>query len=164
MARLLPSFAALGLVACASAPPKPPPSPERRAAEVLESIKPAGNPQLERAAHAKLEAYLERVLVGKELEASGYGQLLAAGMIFTGGGSLLRNLDQLGEEVLGVPVRIGAPLDIIAPESVQDPRYTTAIGLLRFATDPSGQLGSIESRGPARESWLGRIARFFSFL
>jgi len=68
MARLLPSFAALGLVACASAPPKPPPSPERRAAEVLESIKPAGNPQLERAAHAKLEAYLERVLVGKELE------------------------------------------------------------------------------------------------
>jgi len=116
--------------------------------------------------NAIIEARQQEILefVGKELEASGYGQLLAAGMIFTGGGSLLRNLDQLGEEVLGVPVRIGAPLDIIAPESVQDPRYTTAIGLLRFATDPSGQLGSIESRGPARESWLGRIARFFSFL
>ena len=116
--------------------------------------------------NAIIEARQREILefVGQELEASRFGQQLAAGMIFTGGGSLLRNLDQLGEEVLGVPVRIGAPLDIIAPEPVQDPRYTTAIGLLRFATDPSGQVGSIESRGPTREGLLGRIARFFSFL
>ncbi|MFH1570512.1 MAG: hypothetical protein ABIL09_21155, partial [Gemmatimonadota bacterium] len=102
--------------------------------------------------------------VGRELERSRQAGMLAAGLIFTGGGALLRNVDRLGEETLGLPVRIGAPSDLVAPEEIMDPRYTTVVGLLRFAADPQGQLDSLAQAAPSSEGFFGRIARLFSFL
>ena len=92
--------------------------------------------------------------------------MLAAGVILTGGGALLQNLDQLGEEVLGLPVRIGVPQDIIAPESVQSPECATAVGLLRFATDQaSGSPGErIVAPVQGGKSIIDKIAGLFSFL
>mgnify|MGYP001189487382 CR=1 FL=1 len=51
-------------------------------------------------------------------------------------------LDQLGEEVLGMPVRIGAPQDVVALDALE-PTYSTAVGLLRFATEQHNSPGSI---------------------
>ena len=104
--------------------------------------------------------------MGRELEANCKGQMLAAGVILTGGGALLQNLDQLGEEVLGLPVRIGVPQDIIAPESVQSPECATAVGLLRFATDQaSGSPGErIVAPVQGGKSIIDKIAGLFSFL
>jgi cell division protein FtsA len=103
--------------------------------------------------------------VGEEIERSGHGHLLAAGLIFTGGGALLRNVEQLGEEVLGLPVRLGVATDVIAAEPVQDPRFATSVGLLRFAMETPPEFGApaIEG-GSARNGLMDRVVRLFSFL
>ncbi len=101
--------------------------------------------------------------VAQEIESSGCGHLLTTGMVFTGGGALLRNIDRFGEEALGMPVRIGVPTEIIAPESVQTPEYATSIGLLRFACDTGVDLRS-SGGGRSRSRIVDRVARLFSFL
>ncbi|MBT6145400.1 MAG: cell division protein FtsA, partial [Gemmatimonadetes bacterium] len=103
--------------------------------------------------------------VGEEIERSGHGHLLAAGLIFSGGGALLRNVESLGEETLGLPVRLGVATDVVAAEPVQDPRFTTAVGLLRFATETPADFGapSIDTHSP-RSGIMDRVARLFSFL
>ena len=115
---------------------------------------------------AVIEARQQEILefVGQELQRSQQDQLLAAGMVFTGGGALLPNLDQLGEEILGVPVRIGAPHDVVALEEVE-PTYSTAVGLLRFATHEHDSSSSIMPSTPAgKGGFLDRLTRIFSFL
>jgi len=117
--------------------------------------------QLSEIIEARQHEILE--FVRQEFDNNPYGQMLAAGLIFTGGGALLHNLPQLGEEVLGMPVRIGLPQEVIAPDSMHDPHYATAIGLLRFAMDEHPE-GSLPSGPPTQESFLDKITRLFSFL
>ena len=89
-------------------------------------------------------------------------------MVFTGGGSLLRNVDRLGEDVLGLPVRIGEPCEMISPDAVQSPAHATGVGLLRFASDnASEQLTPTlqpAGGGGSRPRLVDRVARLFSFL
>ena len=118
--------------------------------------------QLSEIIEARQQETLE--FVRRELEQNRYGQMLAAGVIFTGGGALLGNIAKLGEEILEMPVRIGAPQNIIASNSAHNPRFTTAIGLLRFALDEQAQEGHIQSPVPANESLVDKISKLFSFL
>ncbi len=102
--------------------------------------------------------------VRQEVARSEVGQKLAAGMVITGGGALLQNLPQLGEQVLGMQVRIGLPQDVTASEPIDDPHYATSIGLLRFAVDGHQE----EATGPANppavsEGLREKLARLFSF-
>jgi cell division protein FtsA len=58
----------------------------------------------------------------------------AAGVILTGGGASMPGLSELAEEIFALPVRIGAPRDLPATDSIQiGPKYSTAIGLVRYA-------------------------------
>lgn len=103
--------------------------------------------------------------VGEEIERSGHGHLLAAGLILTGGGALLRNVERLGEETLGLPVRLGVATDVVSAEPVQDPRFTTAIGLLRFASETPADFGAPSiNEHSSRNGIMDRVARLFSFL
>ena len=117
---------------------------------------------------AIIEARQQEILefVGREVERSGQGHMLAAGMVFTGGGALLRNVDRLGEDVLGLPVRIGEPCEMISPNAVQSPAHATGVGLLRFASDASEQLAPTlqPAGGGSRPRLMDRVARLFSFL
>ena len=115
---------------------------------------------------AIIEARQQEILefVGREIENSGCGHLLATGLVFTGGGALLRNIDRFAEEILGLPVRIGVPNGIIAPESVQTPEFATGVGLLRFACDTGVDLRPSRDSGRGRARWADRVARLFSFL
>ena len=64
--------------------------------------------------------------------------------------------------MLGLPVRLGLPQEVIASEPLQSPHYATAIGLLRFAAeeDPEEQLAP----GPLGGGGiLDKLSRFFSF-
>lgn len=121
--------------------------------------------QLDAIIEARQQEILE--FVGRELERSGCSHQLAAGLVFTGGGALLRNVDRLAEEVLGLPVRIGVPRQIIAPESVQTPEFATGVGLLRFATETGVDLETAGNRNGgtrSRPGLIDRVARIFSFL
>ena len=70
-------------------------------------------------------------LVAHELKRSGMEDMIASGIVITGGSSLLRGMVNLGESVFRMPVRIGTPRDIGGlSEIVDNPRYSTGIGLL----------------------------------
>ena len=70
-------------------------------------------------------------LVAHELKRSGMEDMIASGIVITGGSSLLRGMVNLGESVFRMPVRIGTPRDIGGLlEVVDNPRYSTGIGLL----------------------------------
>jgi cell division protein FtsA len=64
---------------------------------------------------------------------------LVAGVVVTGGGSMLDGLLELTEETLGMPVRQGLPLGIhaLTPE-LSHPVYSTAIGLALFGAEEAG--------------------------
>jgi len=93
-----------------------------------------------------------------------YNDRLAAGIVLTGGGATLEQIALLAEEVLGHQVRIGVPQDVIAPATVSDPSYATAIGLLRFVANEHS--AAAESHDPDRPRngvahALGKLFNFF---
>jgi cell division protein FtsA len=82
-----------------------------------------------------IEARLEDIvdLVNREIEESGYGQLLGAGLILTGGGSQLSYVKQFFEYHSGLDVQIGYPNEHLGKckyDEVKSPKYSTAIGLV----------------------------------
>ena len=71
--------------------------------------------------------------VSYEIENSGYMDKLSAGIVLTGGGSMLRHLNQLVKFKTGMDVRIGFPSEKLAAdtsEEINQPMYSTSIGLL----------------------------------
>ena len=67
---------------------------------------------------------------------------MAAGLVLTGGGALLRGLDQLAQEILDMPVRIGMPkIAYDMPMSLKSPIYATAYGLLVSALNKGAAHG-----------------------
>jgi len=73
------------------------------------------------------------VLIQNELRRSGFEDLVAAGMVLTGGSSKMEGLVELAEEILHMPVRLGSPHDISGlGDVVRNPIYSTGVGLLMF--------------------------------
>ncbi len=71
-----------------------------------------------------------------KLDNSGFRLSCGAGVVLTGGSSLLKDIDKLAEEVMGMPVRIGSPSKIKGlSDLVESPKYSTAIGLIRYGID-----------------------------
>jgi len=81
-----------------------------------------------------LEARMREILefVDNSLVLSGFKDKLGAGVVFTGGSTLLQGIDYLAEEVLKCSVKIGIPSGIsssgLAPE-VANPIFATSVGL-----------------------------------
>ncbi len=72
-------------------------------------------------------------LVDQELERSGYKSIIGAGIVLTGGSSLIEGMVELGEQIFGLPVRIGYPNKIGGlKDVVMSPKYATAVGLLMY--------------------------------
>jgi cell division protein FtsA len=66
-----------------------------------------------------------------ELPRSEYKALVPGGLVLTGGSSNLSGMDVLGREMLGIPVRVGSPVNVNGiSESLRDPSYATGVGLL----------------------------------
>ena len=60
--------------------------------------------------------------------------LLPAGVVLTGGSSLLPGIRQLAGEVLGLPVRISQPENLVGlVDQLYSPAYSTSVGLLHWA-------------------------------
>src|ERR1044071_4669668 len=72
-------------------------------------------------------------LIYNEVRRSGYEGLLPAGVVITGGSAQLPRFDELMRDMLGIPVRVGAPSELTGlSDSSDSPPYATAIGLLRW--------------------------------
>jgi cell division protein FtsA len=82
-----------------------------------------------------IQSRMEEIIdhVAFEMENSGYMDKLAAGIVVTGGGALLRHLPQLIKFKTGMDVRVGYPCEQLAGDRNQEvnhPMYATAVGLL----------------------------------
>ena len=72
-------------------------------------------------------------LVQAELRRSGYENLIAAGIVLTGGSSKMEGVIELAEEVFHMPVRLGVPQYVSGLiDVVRNPIYATGVGLLLF--------------------------------
>lgn len=72
-------------------------------------------------------------LVQAELRRSGFEDLIAAGIVVTGGSSKMEGLIDLAEEIFHMPVRLGLPQSVSGlVDVVRNPIYSTGVGLLLF--------------------------------
>ncbi|MDG6778483.1 cell division protein FtsA [Thiomicrorhabdus sp. zzn3] len=79
-------------------------------------------------------------LIQAELRRSGFEDMLAAGVVLTGGSSLVEGAVELAEEVFHMPVRLGYPQGVSGlTEEVNNPSYATTVGLLMYAKEHIGE-------------------------
>lgn len=72
-------------------------------------------------------------LVQAELRRSGFEDMIAAGVVLTGGSSKMEGVSELAEEIFHMPVRIGVPQFVTGlSDVVRNPIYSTGVGLLLF--------------------------------
>ncbi|ARS54227.1 cell division protein FtsA [Kushneria konosiri] len=72
-------------------------------------------------------------LVREELRRSGYEDLVAAGIVLTGGTSRMEGVAELAEEIFHMPVRIACPQNVRGlADVVRNPIYSTGVGLLLY--------------------------------
>jgi cell division protein FtsA len=80
---------------------------------------------------ARMEEIIDQVYW--EIRKSGFERKLSGGIVLTGGGALLKNLEQLVEFRTGMNARTGIPVEHLAhgyEKEVASPVYSTAIGLV----------------------------------
>ena len=102
-------------------------------------------------------------LVRDELRRSGFEELIAAGIVITGGSAKMEGAVELAEEVFHMPVRLGAPQYVEGlMEVIRNPIHATGVGLLlygreslarrdRRSTPIGGNLGDVWDR---MKSWF----------
>jgi cell division protein FtsA len=72
-------------------------------------------------------------LIQAELRRSGFEDMIAAGVVLTGGSSKMEGVVELAEEIFHMPVRLGMPHSVSGlSEVVRNPIYATGVGLLLF--------------------------------
>ena len=101
-------------------------------------------------------------LMRKEILRSGYEDSLGAGVVLTGGGSMLDGLTELGERVFRCPVRRGSPIGIGGlVEVVNRPSCATGAGLVLYGARAAENVVT-RSDVPEERGFLGRVRRYLS--
>ena len=78
-------------------------------------------------------------LVQAELRRTNFENKVAAGIVLTGGSSLVEGAVELAEEVFHMPVRLGMPQHVSGlKEEVASPVFATTVGLLMYAKEHPG--------------------------
>ena len=84
-----------------------------------------------------LEPRVEEIftLVNREIVKSGFEDLIASGIVITGGTSILPGMPELAEQIFNLPVRRGVPRDIGGlTDVVNSPVYATGVGLVKYGS------------------------------
>ncbi len=78
-------------------------------------------------------------LVKQEIAKSGYEDLIASGVVLTGGSTLLEGMPELAEQIFNLPVRKGVPKGVGGlVEVVKSPLYATGVGLVLYGASHQG--------------------------
>ncbi len=95
--------------------------------------------------------------VRKELHRADVYDLIAGGVVLTGGAAQTPGILELAEEVLDVAVRLGLPHQVEGVEEVtRSPAYATAVGLLLFARQQRPAGGQMSGTAGVQH-FLGRV-------
>jgi cell division protein FtsA len=101
-------------------------------------------------------------LVQAELRRSGFEELVAAGIVLTGGASKVLGGVELAEKVFRMPVRLGTPQHVRGmPDIVENSAYSTAIGLLLFGLEQQNMPRADLPAGQGVRGALGRVRSWF---
>lgn len=103
-------------------------------------------------------------LVQAELRRSGFEDLIAAGLVLTGGSAKMEGVIDLAEEVFHMPVRLGQPYNVTGlADVVRNPIYSAGVGLLQFGWMNQGGTGTPEFRRETSgfKSILARMKSWF---
>jgi cell division protein FtsA len=101
-------------------------------------------------------------LVQAELRRSGFEDLIAAGLVLTGGSSKIEGLVDLAEEVFHMPVRLGVPQSVLGlVDVVRNPIYATGVGLLLFGSQNRVQRAFDADFGHGVRGVLERMKSWF---
>ena len=107
---------------------------------------------------AIIEPRVEEVLTlaRAEVERLQGMDILAAGIVITGGTAMLRGVAEMAEQVFEMPARIGVPLDVGAMSDLAvEPRLSTCVGLARFAASQrSGGGTAVWRREGKVRNWI----------
>jgi cell division protein FtsA len=97
-----------------------------------------------------------------EIGKSGFEDRLASGVVITGGQSLLEGMQEMAEEVLGLPVRRGIPKGIGGlVDVVKAPAYATGVGLVLYGARHQVD-GAVRSQFDRRRGMFERMRSWFS--
>ncbi|MGI9212014.1 MAG: cell division protein FtsA [Methylococcaceae bacterium] len=103
------------------------------------------------------------LLIQDELARTRFAELIPAGMVVTGGSSKVHGLVELAEEIFHMPVRIGTPQYITGlGEVVNNPIYSTCVGLLLFGKQHLSQGVSNTYSGMGFKTMWARLKTWFS--
>jgi len=124
---------------------------------------------------ARMEEIIEAVY--QEIKITGLEKRLIGGIVLTGGGAMLKHLEQLTQFITGMDTRIGYPNEHLAANSFEDitsPMYATGVGLVLMgmqrgvAADPNPDKDKITDqdekgkKAPPKQSKLSEwMDRFF---
>jgi cell division protein FtsA len=84
-----------------------------------------------------VEPRIEEILnfVSKEIVRSGFEDMLAAGVVLTGGTSLLYGINELAEQVFDMPARTGNPTGVGGlADVVNSPAHVVGVGLIVYGS------------------------------
>ena len=77
-------------------------------------------------------------LIQAELQRSGFEDLVAAGIVLTGGTSKMEGVVELAEEIFHMPVSIGKPTGVEGlSDIIRNPIHSTGVGLLLYGAEQS---------------------------
>jgi cell division protein FtsA len=101
-------------------------------------------------------------LIARDLTRAGLQDVAAAGVVVTGGTSIMQGVPELAEQIFDLPVRRGAPGDVGGlADVVRSPIYSTAVGLARYGARGQRSGAPIDgadgSLGNRLRDWLGKL-------
>lgn len=106
-------------------------------------------------------------LIQAELRRANFENKIAAGIVLTGGSSMVEGAVELAEEVFHMPVRLGVPMGVSGlKEEVSSPSFATTVGLLMYAKEHQSFSNNATSSGKnqplSEESILIKMKNWFS--
>ena len=100
--------------------------------------------------------------VRDELRRSGFEEMVAAGVVLTGGSSKMEGAVELAEEVFHMPVRLGLPQHVRGlGDVVRNPIHATGVGLLLYARDRAARAGGEPPLSPGMQDVWARMKAWF---
>lgn len=99
-------------------------------------------------------------LIQAELRRSGFEDLVAAGIVITGGAAKMEGVIDLAEEIFHMPVSLGAPRNVAGlKDIVRNPIYATGVGLLQYGLEREKEMPGKRVR---RKGAFSRVKNWLS--
>ncbi|MEM8499538.1 MAG: cell division protein FtsA [Pseudomonadota bacterium] len=100
-------------------------------------------------------------LVQAELRRSGFEDLVAAGIVLTGGTSKMEGVIELAESIFHMPVRLGVPINVHGLQDiVRNPIYATGVGLLMYGIKQQQEAEYINTGENQGKGLFSRMQRY----